>query len=134
MTKEPEKFTCLVVEDEALAIEMMEDYIGRRDDLVLLGVAIEVADVRIFLEMHAPCIIFLDLVIPPGESLGFHWGMLPSSSAIVVVSGIPLSEYRGPLPNGELFELRKPFSFESFDRCVDRVLNRRKLEKDAVDD
>lgn len=122
----PDRITCIVIEDEVLAIEMMEDYIGRRKDLELLGVGTELSEVIDLFENHKPSIIFLDLVIPPGESAGYHFGKLPSTSSIVVVSGMPLSHFNGVLPKGDIYELPKPVSFESFDRCVDEVLNRRK--------
>lgn len=126
MGNRSKQVTCLLVEDEALAIEMMEDYIARREDLELLGIGTELSEVKRLLENHKPSIIFLDLIIPPGESAGFHLGELPDTSSIIVVSGIPLSEYRGVLPKGDIFELPKPFSFESFNKCVDDVLNKRR--------
>lgn len=126
MCKQSDRVTCIVIEDEVLAIEMMEDYIGRRDDLELLGVGTELSEVIGLLENHQPSIIFLDLIIPPGISAGSHLGKLPATSAIIVVSGIPLSHYRGVLPKGDIYELPKPVSFESFDKCVDEVLDKRK--------
>lgn len=121
-----DRITCIVIEDEVLAIEMMEDYIGRREDLELLGVGTQLSEVIGLLENHQPSIIFLDLVIPPGVSGDFHLGKLPATSTIVVVSGIPLSHYRGFLPQGDIYELPKPVSFESFEKCVDEVLGKRK--------
>lgn len=126
MVTQSDHITCVVIEDEVLAIEMMEDYIGRREDLELLAVGTELSQVMDLLENYKPAIIFLDLVIPPGESAGYHFGKLPVTSSIVVISGMPLSHYNGILPKGDLYELPKPVSFESFDRCVDEVLNKRK--------
>jgi len=126
MSNQPGRITCIVIEDEVLAIEMMEDYIGRRGDLELLGVGTELSEVMDLLENHTPSIIFLDLVIPPGDAAGYHFGKLPATSSIVVVSGIPLGHYSGILPKGDIYELPKPVSFESFDRCVNEVLNKRK--------
>lgn len=126
MSNQPGRTTCILIEDEVLAIEMMEDYIGRREDLELLGVGTELAEVMDLLESHNPSIIFLDLVIPLGKSVGYHFGRLPATSSIVVVSGMPLNHYSGSLPKGDLYELPKPVSFESFDRCVNKVLDKRK--------
>ncbi|SKB88653.1 hypothetical protein SAMN05660226_03623 [Parapedobacter luteus] len=114
--------TCLLIEDEALAIEMMEDYIGRRDDLVLLAVVSELSEVKDILVKHTPSIIFLDLFIPPGACGDFHFGKLPSNASIVIVSGTPPNLFRGILPKGDIYELFKPVSYDSFNRCVDEVL------------
>ena len=114
--------TCLLIEDEPLAVEMMLDYIGRREDLLLLGIANELSEVKSFLERHDPSIIFLDLVIPPGVSLGFNFGDLPTSAIVIVVSATPVEHFKGVLPHGDIFELLKPVSFENFNSCIDRVL------------
>lgn len=126
MCNKSNRTTCLVIEDEALAIEMMEDYIGRRDDLVLLAVGSELSEVKDILDKHTPSIIFLDLVIPPGGECGdFHFGKLPPNASIVVVSGTPLNLFRGILPKGDIYELPKPISYENFNRCVNEVLAKR---------
>lgn len=120
------RITCLVVEDEALSIEMMEDYIARRDDLELIGIASQLADLEEIVKKSDPSIIFLDLVIPIGKSTEFHFGQLPKTASIVVISAMPLTHYTGELPKGEIFELYKPISFENFDRCIDEVIVKRK--------
>lgn len=116
------RYTCILVEDDSLAIEMMEDYISRKDELILEGIGSELSEVRKLVEQLTPSIIFLDLIIPPGESKGFHWGKLPQSSYIVLISAIPLFLYKGPLPKGPIFELPKPISYENFNRCVEKIL------------
>lgn len=128
MSDQPDRIPCILIEDEILALEMMQDYIGRRKDLELIGIGTELSEAMELFEQHKPAIIFLDLVIPPGESAGYHFGKLPATSSVVVVSGMPLSHFDGVLPEGDLYELSKPFSFESFDKCVDRVLKKRKIQ------
>ncbi len=127
------RITCIVIEDEVLAIEMMEDYIGRREDLELLTIGTELSEVLSLLENHNPSIIFLDLVIPSGVCPDFHLGKLPATSSIVIVSGIPLNQYKGELPKFEIFELPKPVSFASFDKCVDEVLDKIKGRRYGVE-
>lgn len=125
MRNKSNRTTCLVIEDEALSIEMMEDYIGRRDDLLLLAIGSELSEVKDILEIHRPSIIFLDLIIPPGVCGDFHFGKLPPDASIVVVSGTPLNLFRGTLPKGDIYELPKPVSYENFNRCVNEVLAKR---------
>lgn len=117
-----ERYTCLLIEDDAMAIDMITDYINRRDDLILQGIGTQQSEVRLLIKDITPSIIFLDLIIPPGDSKGFHWGELPSSSFFAVISGIPLNIYKGPLPNGPIFELPKPISFKEFNICVEKII------------
>ncbi len=117
-----ERTTCMLIEDDALAIEMMRDYIDRRSDLALIGVASQMSEIQGILDQYTPSIIFLDLVIPPGESCGFHFGMLPPDARIIVVSAIPVARFKGILPQGDIYELPKPISFDSFNRCINQVL------------
>ncbi|WP_185218084.1 hypothetical protein [Sphingobacterium mizutaii] len=119
--------TCILIEDDALATEMMEDYIGRRDDLLLMGKAIQRSDIQDILERCSPSIVFLDLIIPYGERNDFSFSQFPSTSYFVIISGIPLSHYEGELPMGEILELNKPISFEEFNRCVDGIMKKLKV-------
>ncbi|SDL77388.1 putative two-component response-regulatory protein YehT [Sphingobacterium mizutaii] len=128
MYNKSKSVTCMVIEDEVLSLEMMEDYIGRRKDLKLVGICHQLSEIKEIVEKHKPAIIFLDLKIPIGDATDFHYGMLPKTASIVVVSGIPLNYYKGELPTGDIFELSKPVSFECFDRCVDKVLKKRGME------
>ncbi len=116
------KFTCLLVEDEAMGIEMLQDYINRRNDLTLLGTGSQLSEVEQLLNKYSPSIIFLDLIIPYGEPNNFSYDKIPDHISIIIISAIPLSHYNGKLPKGEKFELLKPITFEHFNRCVDSVI------------
>lgn len=118
----------MVIEDEALSLEMMEDYVGRRKDLKLVCVGSQLSEIKKLIDEHNPSIIFLDLGIPIGQSTDFHYGMFPKSTTIIIVSAIPLNLYQGELPKGEIYELPKPVSFECFDRCVNEALAKRRKE------
>lgn len=120
-------YTCLLIEDDALGIEMMEDYISRRDDLTLLGTGTQLSEVEQLMNIYSPSIIFLDLIIPYGESNNFSLTKLPNDAYIITISAIPLSYYKGDLPSGEIIELLKPISFENFNRCVNYVIERLSL-------
>ena len=123
-----QRYSCILIEDDAMAIDMISDYINRRDDLILFGIGSELAEVKRLVQKLTPNMIFLDLIIPPGESNGFHLGQLPASSCIALISGIPLHLYRGPLPAGPIFELSKPISYTNFSRCVEKILFKLKSE------
>jgi len=116
--------TCILIEDEALGIEMMEDYISRRDDLKLLGTAIQLSEIEYLLTTSSPSIIFLDLIIPYGDQNDFNFSKFPKSSSFIVTSAIPISHFNGELPPGKIYELLKPISFKNFNMCVDKVVQR----------
>ncbi|WP_343557251.1 hypothetical protein [Sphingobacterium sp.] len=116
------KYTCLLVEDDAMGIEMLQDYINRRNDLTLLATGSQLSEVEQLLNKYSPSIIFLDLIIPYGEPNNFSYNKIPDHINTIIISAIPLSHYNGELPSGEKFELLKPISFEHFNRCVDSVI------------
>lgn len=118
-----EIYRCLVIEDDRLAVDMMADYIGRREDLALVGVAQQLSDLPHVLATIKPDIVFLDLVIPTGEASDFHFGLFPAEISVVVVSAIPTGYFKGILPANIVFELLKPVSRESFENCVDQIIS-----------
>lgn len=120
-------FTCLLIEDDALGIEMLEDYINRRNDLTLLATGTQLSEVEELLHKYSPSIIFLDLIIPYGEKNNFSYDKIPNDIIIIIISAIPLSSYKGDIPSGEKFELLKPISFENFSKCVDHVIKKLNL-------
>ena len=122
MTELVNKVKCLIIEDEPLSIEMLQDYIGRRNDLYLIGIASQLIEVEEIVRKGHPSIIFLDLIIPIGGLTSFHIGKLPKSAQIVVTSALPLSNFKGKLPKGNIFELNKPISFKNFNHCINEII------------
>ncbi|RKE42569.1 hypothetical protein [Sphingobacterium detergens] len=116
------RFSCILIEDEALGIEMLQDYIGRRNDLFLVGTASQQSEIQSLLKICSPKLIFLDLVIPFGDANDFNYSKFPESSILVIISATPLNYYKGDIPFGEKHELLKPISFENFNNCVDNIL------------
>lgn len=121
-------FGCILVENEYLAIEMMQEYIHTHENLLLLGIAQTLAELRHMTIELKPEIIFLDLIIPSGGYRDFDYGMLPDHATVVVVSGIPLALYDKKHLLKNPIELPKPVSHESFNNCVERVIKERKRE------
>lgn len=117
------KTTCLIIEDEQPATEMLMDYISQRRELKLLGIASQLSEVESMIKNEAPSIIFLDLIIPMGDNTKFNFEELPISSNIIITSALPITSYKGLLPKGRLFELNKPISQEKFNQCIDKILN-----------
>ncbi|MEC3878627.1 response regulator [Parapedobacter sp. 10938] len=115
---------CLIIEDDWSAIELMADYVGRRKELTLVGVVQELYEVPDALSATQPDIAFLDLVIPQGSPSDFHFGLIPPTVIVVVVSAIPLALFNRALPPTVVDELPKPVSYEHFNDCIDRIIER----------
>lgn len=114
---------CILVENEHLAIGMMQDYINGNENLRLLGTAKTLAELKALTDKEKPEIIFLDLIIPSGGCEDFDFGKLPENATIVVVSGIPLSMYDKRHLLNRPVELPKPVSHEEFNRCIESIIN-----------
>jgi|SRR5690606_1245984 len=117
-------YRCLIVEDDWFAIEMMAGYVGRRSDLELAGIVQQLDELPDALITAEPDIVFLDLIIPQGAPSGFHFGLIPASVTVVIVSAIPVHAFHGILPQGIVAELLKPLSYENFDTCIDWITKR----------
>ncbi|MEC3880604.1 hypothetical protein [Parapedobacter sp. 10938] len=118
-------YDCIIVENEPQSIAMMKDCISSRTDLRLVGVAKELEQFRLLLTDVTPDIIFLDFVIPPGIARGFHYGMLPKGSSIVVISAIPLHLYADAHLLHSPYELPKPVSLNMFNQCIQQIITAR---------
>src|SRR5690606_5107695 len=94
-----------------------------------VGLAVQLDALESLLNTVVPDIIFLDLIIPTGNAHGFHYGLLPKSSSVVVASAIPLSHYEEARLLDNPYELPKPASIEKFNQCVDKVISERKAGK-----
>lgn len=119
-------YRCLIIEDDWFAIEMMADYVGRRKELTLVGIVQELNELPYALGATQPDIAFLDLVIPQGAPSDFHFGLIPPTVTVVVVSAIPTASFNGTLPPTVAEELLKPVSYESFNACINRIIKRLK--------
>lgn len=113
---------------------MVKDLVTSRDDLSILDVVTEMEQLAMAVHETVPDIIFLDLVIPPGNCGDFNFGMLPDESSVVVMSAIPLSHYKNRHLLKNPRELFKPVSLERFNSCIDDVINERSSRGHITDD
>src|SRR3546814_10730406 len=99
-------YRCLIVEDDWFAIELMADYVGRRNDLELAGIVQQLSELAEALTTTDPDIVFLDLILPQGAPSDFHFGLIAPTVKVVVVSAIPIRSFQGTLPRAISAELR----------------------------
>ena len=61
------KITALLVDDEPRANERMQKLLAAHPEIVVSGIAGNVAEARAFLETHPPDVVFLDVEMPGGS-------------------------------------------------------------------
>ena len=114
--------TCVVIDDEPLAIKLLESYIDKLDKLDLKKSFTNPLEALSFLQENRVDIIFCDIQMP--ELNGIQLAKLTGAKSHVIFT-IAYAEYAV-----EGFELNavdylvKPITFERFLKSVERVLNR----------
>lgn len=65
------KIRCLVVDDEPLAIAVLEDYIGQLETLTLAGTCSNAVEALLFLQKNKIDLLFLDIQMPKLSGIDF---------------------------------------------------------------
>jgi two-component system, LytTR family, response regulator len=113
------EISCIIIEDERPAQEVLRNYISRTDWLTLAGVFDDALSALDFLKRNDVDLIFLDIQLPALSGLEFL-KVLKNAPQIIITTAF--SEYAV-----EAFEfdvrdyLKKPFAFERFIKAVNRV-------------
>jgi len=118
---------CLVVDDEPLALDILESYIKKVPDLELVGKCSNALEASEFLKNHKVDLMFLDIQMPEITGLEF---MRSLSNPPLVVFITAYSEFAV-----EGFELNaldyllKPVAFDRFNKTIERVREYISLKK-----
>jgi two-component system LytT family response regulator len=113
-----EKVSCLIIEDEKPAQDILRTFVGKTDWLSLSGVFNDAVDALDYLRNHPIELLFLDIQLPSLTGLQFL-RTLPNPPAVIITTAY--SEYA--LDAFELHVLdylKKPFSFDRFLKAVNR--------------
>jgi two-component system, LytTR family, response regulator len=112
--------TVLICEDEPLARETLRDFIGTREELVLVGEASDGAQALKMIRAINPDIVFMDIQMPEltGLQVVKQLAQLP---AIIFTTAYDQHAVIAFELNAVDY-LLKPFSLERFDAAVQRVL------------
>ncbi|WP_134088859.1 LytTR family DNA-binding domain-containing protein [Olivibacter sp. XZL3] len=120
------RLTCAIVEDEPLAIQMLDGYISRRPDLILISVINNIPDFQAITKTTSHDIVFLDFKIPGFDGdIAKILDRISPTSLIISTSASPISffnESEKTEASSQVVELLKPFSFERFSACIDSLL------------
>jgi two-component system, LytTR family, response regulator len=112
--------TVLICEDEPLARETLRDFIGTREELVLVGEASDGAQALKMIRAIKPDIVFMDIQMPELTGLQVV-KQLTQLPAIIFTTAYDQHAVAAFELNAVDY-LLKPFSQERFDAAVQRVL------------
>jgi two-component system, LytTR family, response regulator len=123
--------TVLICEDEPLARETLRDFIGEREELVLIGEASDGAQALKMIRALSPQLVFMDIQMP--EMTGLQvLQQLTTLPAIVFTTAYDQHAVAAFELNAVDY-LLKPFSRERFDLAVQRVLEEPAAPRDATE-
>lgn len=119
----------LIVDDEPLALDVLETYIQKTPDLHLVKRCNNALEAREVLQEHSVDLMFLDIQMPQITGIDF----------LKTLSNPPLVIFTTAYPNYALegFELEaldyllKPISFDRFLKAVNRAVEQIKLHKSS---
>ena len=113
--------TCIIVDDEPLAIEIVEAYLEKIEQIKLLGTFRNAIDAFAFLQEHSVDLIFLDIQMPKLSGLDFIKTLKNPPKVIFTTA------YRDYAIEGFELEvvdyLLKPIPFDRFLKAVAKVLH-----------
>ena len=124
------KISCIIIEDEPLALERTRDYVLKLPFLKLLSTFDNAIDALVFLKANKVDLIFLDINL--GEFSGIQLLETSTVSSQVILT----TAYQEYALKG--FDLKvtdyllKPFTFERFIQAVDRVADNLPKKQSAV--
>lgn len=110
---------CIIVDDEPLAIEILESYVARLDDLELVGTFRNAIAAFTFVQQNPVDLIFLDIEMPKLSGIEFLKSLKVHPKVIITTA------YRDYAIEGFELEvvdyLLKPIPFERFLKSVSKI-------------
>lgn len=116
------EFTCIIVDDEPIARQIVETYIRQYPVLKVIASCENAMDARAELQKHAIDIIFLDINMPVLDGIGFLKTLKKQPQVIFTTAYKEFAVEAFDLSACDY--LLKPFSFERFIVAVDKAIER----------
>jgi DNA-binding LytR/AlgR family response regulator len=117
---------CIIVDDEPLAIEVIESYLKKIDSIKLVGTFRNAIKAFEFIQNNSVDLIFLDIQMPKLTGIDFLKSFQNLPKIILTTA------YREYAIEGYELEivdyLLKPISFERFMKAIGKVMNQQKLD------
>ena len=120
-------FFCIVVDDEPLAQQVLENYIGRINELKLVAKCESVEEALTLLKLASVDIVFLDLDLKTikGTELITKMQLFNECKYYIVITSAVSPEKNLPFDHGNnivlIDYLTKPFSFEVFLKAILKI-------------
>lgn len=114
------KYTCLVVDDEPLARELLAVHIAKMPHLEIVAACANAIEAKFALEKHQPDLLFLDIQMPNLSGLELL-RMLKKQPATILTTAFSEHALEGYELN-VLDYLLKPIEFERFFKAVSKAI------------
>jgi len=124
------KLRCIVVDDEPLAMDIMESHINKNPNIELIGKCSSALEAAQLLKHETPDLLLLDIQMP--EITGMEFAKTIDTSQILVVFTTAYQEYAA-----EAFEINaldylvKPIPYPRFEAMCTKAMEFVELRKDA---
>jgi two-component system, LytTR family, response regulator len=110
------KISCLIADDEPLAVQLLEDYIRHADGLQLVHTCYNAVEAHVFLKQQPVDLLFLDINMPKLTGMELTSLLSPAQKIIFTTA---YSEYAvESYEKNAVDYLLKPISFERFMKAV----------------
>lgn len=124
------KLNCLIVDDEPLAVALMENHISQVSFLSLAGKCFNAMEAIAFLEKNEVDVIFLDIEMPYLTGMQLK-SFLPEKQKVIFTTAY--SQFAIESYEKNAFDyLLKPITFERFLKSVKRLQNIESIRPTAV--
>ena len=111
---------CIAIDDEPLALQLIQSYVGRIDNLKLLATFTDALYAKDFLEENNVDLIFLDIQMPDINGIDFYKELAEKPGAVVFTTAYSEYAVEGFNLNADDY-LVKPFEFARFETAVSRA-------------
>lgn len=126
------KPTCLIVDDEKLARELLREYLESFPEIELVGEASNGNDAVAMIDKYKPDLLFLDVQMP--GMTGFDvLDDITHEPFVIFVTAYDQYAIQAFEKNAVDY-LLKPLDHERFKIAIERALHRKKTESGAIDD
>ncbi|AXT20504.1 response regulator [Flavobacteriaceae bacterium AU392] len=128
------KIDCIIVDDEPMAISLLEDYMNKVEYINLIGKFNNPIEAITFINKNSVDLIFLDIEMP--DINGFKLAEMISQNSAIIFTTAYSNYGAGSYDYNALDYLLKPISFERFLISVNKFdsssNNQIKLEDDTI--
>ena len=125
------KFTCLIVDDEMPARELLKEYVAKIPNLDLVGLCSNAIDAKLLLAENKVDILFLDIQMPDLTGIDLI-KILPNAHPSIILTTAYEKHAVDGYQLGITDYLLKPFPFERFFRAVSKAISEKTTANESL--